>query len=199
METTAGSSYYTADALGSTILITNSSGTAAATYTYDTWGTTNTATGTLAAANPWRYATGYTDTSGLIKLGTRYYNPALGRFTQQDPARQSDNPYIYAGDSPVNLDDPTGRYWGEGVVDDVADNVAGAAENGYNDAVEALPLGGLLGAAGGAIDGCLATLEFGCAGGAAAGAISGGASGAATTGAIGFATGVLCYEIGEDC
>ena len=37
------------------------------------------------AANPWKYAGGYFDTTtSLYKFGTRYYNPELGRWTQQD-------------------------------------------------------------------------------------------------------------------
>jgi RHS repeat-associated protein len=130
METTAGSDYYTADALGSTILITDGAGAAAATYTYDTWGNTNTATGALAATNPWRYATGYTDTSGLVKLGTRNYNPAIGRFTQQNPARQGDNLYIYAGDDPTIFNDPSERSSFGNFLAEVGGGLAGIAVGG---------------------------------------------------------------------
>jgi RHS repeat-associated protein len=36
--------------------------------------------------NPWKFAAGYLDSStGLYKFGTRYYDPTLGRWTQQDP------------------------------------------------------------------------------------------------------------------
>ena len=35
--------------------------------------------------NPWRYAGGYQDPTGLTKFGTRYYYPQLGRWTQRDP------------------------------------------------------------------------------------------------------------------
>jgi hypothetical protein len=49
----------------------------------------------------------------LLKLGARYYDPTLGRFTQPDPAGQGPNPYAYAGDDPANHTDPTGRFdWG---------------------------------------------------------------------------------------
>jgi hypothetical protein len=37
-------------------------------------------------SNPYRYGTGSTDGSTLIRLGTRYCYSATGRFTQQDPA-----------------------------------------------------------------------------------------------------------------
>lgn len=74
------------------------------------------ANGSRAATNPWRYATGYNDTAtGLTKLGARYYNPTLGRFTQQDISAgiitdpTSLNRFAYTGDNPINLNDPTGR------------------------------------------------------------------------------------------
>jgi RHS repeat-associated protein len=61
-----------------------------------------------------RYAGGAIDQStGLTKYGQRYYNPALGAFTQQDANQILANPsngnlYAYAGDNPANGVDPTG-------------------------------------------------------------------------------------------
>jgi len=58
--------------------------------------------------NPLRYATGTLDPStGLTKLGLRYYNPTTGRFSQQDPSGQNPG-YVYAGNSPTNSIDPSG-------------------------------------------------------------------------------------------
>ena len=66
--------------------------------------------------NAWRYAGGYYDVStGLYKFGIRYYDAATGRWTQRDPVGGSltemvkVNPYVYAGDDPVNEVDPSGR------------------------------------------------------------------------------------------
>jgi len=43
-------------------------------------------------------------------LDARYYDPGTGEFTSVDPALSStDQPYIYAGDDPVNNSDPTGQ------------------------------------------------------------------------------------------
>jgi RHS repeat-associated protein len=110
MRTSTGASfYYTTDALGSTILLTDSAQAAAATYAYDSWGSPTSTTGTQAATNPWTYAGGYNDTtSNRIKFGARYYNPARGRFTQVDPSAQEANRYAYVSCNPINATDPSG-------------------------------------------------------------------------------------------
>jgi RHS repeat-associated protein len=115
MRNSAGASfYYTTDALGSTILLTDSAQAKAATYLYDSWGNTTTQTGTQAAANPWRYAGGYKDdATGYTKFGARYYGPGHGRFTQADPSGQEQNRYLYAGANPINFTDPSGLLVGE--------------------------------------------------------------------------------------
>lgn len=51
-ESTGASFYDTTDALGSVTLLTESTQTAASTYSYDSWGKT-TATGVPEASNPW--------------------------------------------------------------------------------------------------------------------------------------------------
>lgn len=69
-------------------------------------------------ANPYRFASGYFDAeTGMLKFGTRFYAPGLGRWTQVDPAAGnpaqplSMNPYVYVSQNPVNTVDLTGR-WG---------------------------------------------------------------------------------------
>ena len=53
--------------------------------------------------------------TGLYKFGIRYYDPTLGRWTQQDPLGGSlfdpstGNRYAYTNDDPTNLTDPTGK------------------------------------------------------------------------------------------
>lgn len=101
--------YYTGDIINSTILLTDETQTVAAKYDYDPYGATLTATGSVAAANPYRYAAGWTDTqTGLIKFGARYYDSKLGRFNQPDPSGQEPNRYTYAAESPISNMDPTG-------------------------------------------------------------------------------------------
>jgi RHS repeat-associated protein len=63
--------------------------------------------------NPWRYAGGALDATGLYHFGARYYDPAIGRWTQQDSVVSLGDPananrYAYAGDDPVNSVDPGG-------------------------------------------------------------------------------------------
>src|SRR5664279_253555 len=110
--------YYIFDALGSVIALTDGSGAIASSYTYDPYGTTLSASGAQATVNPFRYASGYFDSAtGLLKFGARYYDPSLGRWTQRHPIAGSiANPnamdrYVYAGDSPVNMTDPSGADW----------------------------------------------------------------------------------------
>ncbi|MFJ9260147.1 polymorphic toxin-type HINT domain-containing protein [Streptomyces bacillaris] len=56
-----------------------------------------------------------TDTTGLVGLGAREYDPALGRFLSADPLidltdPQQANGYTYAYNNPLTFSDPTGLY-----------------------------------------------------------------------------------------
>jgi RHS repeat-associated protein len=110
-----GSHYYMQDGLGNVIGLTNSSGTQVASYSYDPYGDHETATGTYAATNPYRYKEGHKDNTGLYKFGARYYSPGTGRWTQQDPAFGQmavpglDNPYQFVAGDPVNRSDRSGH------------------------------------------------------------------------------------------
>jgi len=112
MTNSAGTFYYTIDALGSTITLTDSNQTKAANYNYDSWGylhNMGSSTGTQAANNPFQYTGGYVDpATWLVKLGARYYEPEMGRFTQPDPSGQEANTYLYAAANPINNTDPSG-------------------------------------------------------------------------------------------
>ncbi len=112
--TPSGAYYYLFDGLGSIVGLTDSNGTLVSTYQYDPYGNLTSSTGSV--ANPWRFAGGYFDSNtGLYKFGTRYYDSAIGRWSQQDPLRgqlkdpTSLNRYVYASDDPVNVTDPSGR------------------------------------------------------------------------------------------
>lgn len=138
-----------------------------ATYTYDPYGNTLGASGSSAAANPWRYSGGYDDGNGLIKFGTRFYDPTLGRWTQKDPLAGSiNNPgsmnrYAYVGGDPCNRLDPSGyASYGEGCV-------KGAAVDGTIGFLAALPAawptggaGPLIGLLVGGASGCAESVLF---------------------------------------
>ncbi|MEE1928730.1 RHS repeat-associated core domain-containing protein [Streptomyces sp. TRM 70351] len=106
MRSGGSSQYYLTDAQGSVIGLVDASGNRTATYTYSPYGEARTADGP--AGQPYRYTGTYLDPSGLYKMGARYYDPALGRFTQPDPSGQETNAYLYAGGDPVNRSDPSG-------------------------------------------------------------------------------------------
>jgi RHS repeat-associated protein len=55
-----------------------------------------------------RYIGGYQESTNLYKMGARYYDATLGRFTQIDPSGQEKQQYSYAGCNPINSADPTG-------------------------------------------------------------------------------------------
>lgn len=77
----ANRSYYLFDGLGSVVAVTNANGGVTNSYAYDPYGvTTETKAALTNVFNPWRYAGEYQDTStGLYKIGARYYQPDLGR------------------------------------------------------------------------------------------------------------------------
>jgi RHS repeat-associated protein len=108
------SSYYTLDALGSVLALTDSTGnTDTASYTYNPYGQTTSTTGSQTSLNPFGYAGGYTDPSGQIHFGQRYYQPTTATWTQQDSLSQINDPtqadrYTYSGDNPLNNEDLSG-------------------------------------------------------------------------------------------
>jgi len=53
-------------------------------YGYDPYGSTSYHSGSV--ANPWGYVGGYSDPTGLIHFGARYYDPSTSRWTQVDPS-----------------------------------------------------------------------------------------------------------------
>jgi RHS repeat-associated protein len=110
--------YFLTDGLGSVLAVISGDGLSIGDqYAYDPYGNTTFHSGTV--ANPWGYAGGYTDPTGLVKFGARYYDPTVARWTQMDPLGQGSrsacaiacNPYTYAADDPINKADATGLWW----------------------------------------------------------------------------------------
>ncbi|MEW6027695.1 MAG: RHS repeat-associated core domain-containing protein [Planctomycetota bacterium] len=102
--------YYHADALGSVVALSNSSGTVAETYRYSVYGEVR-SVGVL--GNPYSYTGRPFDTeTGLYYYRARYYDAGLRRFLQPDPIGYMGgmNLYAYVGNSPVNWVDPLGLW-----------------------------------------------------------------------------------------
>ncbi|MFI6377710.1 RHS repeat-associated core domain-containing protein [Streptomyces sp. NPDC050546] len=149
--------YYLTDATGNVLGLTDATGKRTHTYAYGPTGLPRT-TPTEAAPQPFRYTGAHLDPTGLYKMGARYYDPTLGRFTQPDPSGQESNPYLYAEGDPVNNTDPTGLF----SLPDVGSAIGGA--------VAGLGAAAVVGAA------CAGTAGVGCiAAGAVTGALWGGA------------------------
>lgn len=100
--------YYHHDQLGSTRALTGSSGSVIVTYTYDPYG--NATPSSTTDSNPFQFVGQYTDTiTGLIYMRARWYDPATAQFITADPALSTtDETYVYGGDDPTNVTDPTG-------------------------------------------------------------------------------------------
>jgi RHS repeat-associated protein len=105
---TGGVLYFHHDQLGSTRLLTDTTGVVQASYTYDAYGNVSASTGTI--NNPLGYAGQYSDSeSGLIYLRARYYDPSTAQFVSRDPAVATTRAaYAYVHDNPLNAVDPTG-------------------------------------------------------------------------------------------
>jgi RHS repeat-associated protein len=105
-----------------------------------------------------RYTGGYLDTAtGMYKLGARYYDPTLGRFTQTDPTGQ-DPHYTYAGNDPCNYVDPTGTARRCGLAG-AAGGVLGGLVGGAAGFAVGGPAGAVVGAGLGAGGGSRATAD----------------------------------------
>src|SRR5579885_1383012 len=112
--------YYAYDAQGNVVDVTDSSGTVVASYSYDAFGALTSSSENFPNgwSNPFRYdgAQGvrYDSETGLYWMSVRAYDPTLGRFLSHDPLGRlaklglNTQPYVYAGNNPVNYTDPSG-------------------------------------------------------------------------------------------
>lgn len=108
--------YFAKNLQGDVIALTNSDGRVIAQYSYDAWGKCTVkpmqSIHTEAAnANVFRYRSYIYDTDlGMYYLHNRYYDPEVGRFISEDPARDGTNWYAYCNGDSVNYVDPTGLW-----------------------------------------------------------------------------------------
>ena len=112
MTGSGGTYFYHADGLGSITSLTDGSGQLAATYVYDSFGKVTASTGAI--ENPFQYTGRELDSeTGLYYYRARYYDPQVGRFLGEDPARfagDKANFYTYVGNNSANHTDPTGLW-----------------------------------------------------------------------------------------
>ena len=106
--------YYLYNAHGDVVQLTNTNGQLTKNYNYDAFG--NERAPSEDDANPFRYCGEYYDTeTGLYYLRARYYDPLIGRFTQEDTYRGnakdplSLNYYVYCYSNPVLYCDSGGH------------------------------------------------------------------------------------------
>ena len=137
--------YYVLNLQGDVVKLVNSSGTTAAQYTYDAWGTVtsilnangneivnNTSGSAIAFWNPLTYRGYIRDIeTGFYYLQSRYYDPVLHRFINADlpeyttlssVSTASANLFAYCVNNPVNLHDENGEWpsWAKKLVAVVA-------------------------------------------------------------------------------
>jgi RHS repeat-associated protein len=116
--------YPIADSLGSIVAVTDKDGNLVGRHDYEPFGAEQ---GSPAFNSPFRFAGElYQPSHKLYKIGARWYDPKLGRWTQPDlvtnPARpRQANRYLYAGQDPVNVRDPSGLWFGEDIIDSAGD------------------------------------------------------------------------------
>ena len=106
----SGDEYYQTDALGSTLALTDGSGTSGTTYTQEPFGKT---TRNGASTNSFQYTGREEDGTGTLYYRARYYQPQLQRFIQEDQVGFSGgdpNLYAYVQNNPINATDPSGNF-----------------------------------------------------------------------------------------
>jgi RHS repeat-associated protein len=100
---------YMTDALGSTLALTDATGTVNSQYSYEAYGNT-TASGTT-SDNAYQYTGRENDGTGLYYYRARYYDSQTSRFISQDPIGFGGgvNQFGYVGGDPVSFVDPSGN------------------------------------------------------------------------------------------
>jgi RHS repeat-associated protein len=101
--------YLSTDLVGSTRLITSSTGSVVGVNIYDEYGNVTSQTGT--ATSPFGYSGNWTDpSSGLVYLRARDYDPKAAQFVTVDPfVDLTRQPYAYVADNPLDQTDSSGR------------------------------------------------------------------------------------------
>jgi RHS repeat-associated protein len=101
-------SYFLADALGSTVALTDASGAITTSYIYEPFGSTSASS---TSTNPYQYQGRENDANGLYFLRARYYDTRTQRFISEDPSdfAGGGNLYEFVAGNPLSYIDPFGR------------------------------------------------------------------------------------------
>ena len=105
--------YYHADGNGNITYLVNSSQTLAASYRYDPYGNLLAYSGSLAAANTYRFSSKMADDlTGLYYYGYRWYAPNLQRWLNRDPIEEGGgiNLYGFVGNGSIDIYDALGLH-----------------------------------------------------------------------------------------
>jgi RHS repeat-associated protein len=108
---TAGTSHFISDALGSAIALTDPAANIQADYTYEPFGKTQ--INGAATTNAFQFTGRENDGNDMYYYRARYYHPSLQRFISEDPLRFAGgdlNLFAYARNSTPNLRDPSGTF-----------------------------------------------------------------------------------------
>ena len=112
---TAGTAQYAhGDGLGSLRLVTDASGAAVGSATYEPWGAPRAGSATLGG---YGFTGELTDAeTGFVYLRARYLDPGTGRFITQDTypgtpgSPMSQHRFAYGNDNPLSYTDPSGHF-----------------------------------------------------------------------------------------
>ena len=106
-KTDSNESFYTYNAHGDVVQLTNGSGDITKQYSYDAFGVEQNKD--VNDTNPFRYCGEYFDSeTESVYLRARYYSPVSGRFITEDPVKDGLNWYSYCGGNPAMFVDPSG-------------------------------------------------------------------------------------------
>jgi len=135
--------FYHADGNGNITYLVDSGQTAAASYRYDAYGNIISSSGSLAAANTYRFSSKMVDDiTGMYYYGYRWYAPYWMRWLNRDPIGEEGfellrkevislragepNRYRFVLNDPVNGVDPYGLFYWKGIVGGLLMVVGGA-------------------------------------------------------------------------
>ncbi|MET3653896.1 RHS repeat-associated core domain-containing protein [Dyella japonica] len=106
-----GRTYFVTDAIGSTVGLTDQTGSIREQYSYDPYGNATLSDTSTGFTNPYQYTGREADSPGLSYYRARYYSPAMGGFISEDPlgfGGGQNSFYAYAHSNPVQRTDPMG-------------------------------------------------------------------------------------------